>query len=138
MGEKHADVTSLQPDEHPLRHNGFRLLVLTGELRGREIDVLSEAITVGKSRSCDVVLPDESVSRVHAEIRREGESYRLRDRGSTSRYGGVDHAGDVAAQPRNERSAPGVVAVCNRSAARGTASLRAGRALAAARAKDVR
>jgi DNA-binding NtrC family response regulator len=84
VGEKHADVTSLQPDEHPLRHNGFRLLVLTGELRGREIDVLSEAITVGKSRSCDVVLPDESVSRVHAEIRREGESYRLRDRGSTN------------------------------------------------------
>jgi DNA-binding NtrC family response regulator len=84
VGEKHADVTSLQPDEHPLRHTGFRLLVLTGELRGREIDVLSEAITVGKSRSCDVVLPDESVSRVHAEIRREGESYRLRDRGSTN------------------------------------------------------
>lgn len=84
MGDKHADVTSLQPDEHPLRHNGFRLLVLTGELRGREIDVLSEAITVGKSRSCDVVLPDDSVSRVHAEIRREGESYRLRDRGSTN------------------------------------------------------
>ena len=84
VGDKHADVTSLQPDEHPLRHNGFRLLVLTGELRGREIDILSETITLGKSRSCDVVLPDESVSRVHAEIRREGESYRLRDRGSTN------------------------------------------------------
>ena len=84
MAEKQADVTTLQKDEHPLRHNGFRLLVLTGELRGREIDVLSETITVGKSRSCDVILPDESVSRVHAEIRREGEAYRLRDRGSTN------------------------------------------------------
>jgi hypothetical protein len=41
VADKQADVTSLQPDEHPLRHNGFRLLVLTGELRGREIDVLS-------------------------------------------------------------------------------------------------
>ncbi|MBV1861590.1 MAG: FHA domain-containing protein, partial [Nannocystaceae bacterium] len=67
-----------------MRHNGYRLLVLTGELRGREIDVLSETITVGKSRSCDVVLPDDSVSRVHAEIRREGDAYRLRDRGSTN------------------------------------------------------
>lgn len=79
-----ADATSLHPDEHPLRHNGFRLLVLTGELRGREIDILSENITLGKSRSCDVVLPDDSVSRVHAEIQREGDTYRLRDRGSTN------------------------------------------------------
>ncbi len=79
-----AEATSVQPDAYPLRHNGYRLLVLTGEFRGREIDVLSETITVGKSRSCDVVLPDDSVSRVHAEIRREGDAYRLRDRGSTN------------------------------------------------------
>jgi DNA-binding NtrC family response regulator len=81
---KGSDVTSLQPDEHPIRHTGYRLVVLTGEMRGREVDVMSDSVTVGKSRSCDVVLPDDSVSRVHAEIRREGEMYRLRDRGSTN------------------------------------------------------
>lgn len=79
-----ADVTIAQPDEHPLRHTGYRLLVLTGELRGREVDVLSDAVSLGKSRSCDVVLPDDSVSRLHAEIQREGDAYRLRDRGSTN------------------------------------------------------
>jgi len=67
-----------------LRHSGYRLLVLSGELRGREIEVLSERIVLGKSRQCDVVLPDESVSRQHAEIRREGEAYRVVDLGSTN------------------------------------------------------
>jgi len=81
---KPADVTIAQPDEHPLRHTGYRLLVLSGELRGREVDVLSDAVSLGKSRSCDVVLPDDSVSRLHAEIRREGDAYRFRDRGSTN------------------------------------------------------
>jgi len=79
-----ADVTIAQPDEHPLRHTGYRLLVLTGELRGREVDVLSDSVSIGKSRSCDVVLPDDSVSRLHAEITREGDAYRFRDRGSTN------------------------------------------------------
>src|SRR5690606_8191917 len=73
-----------QPDEHPLRHTGYRLLVLTGELRGREVDVLSDSVSIGKSRSCDEVLPDDSVSRLHAEITREGDAYRFRERGSTN------------------------------------------------------
>lgn len=81
---KPADVTVAQPEEHPLRHTGYRLLVLTGELRGREVDVLSDTVSIGKSRSCDVVIPDDSVSRLHAEIQREGDAYRLRDRGSTN------------------------------------------------------
>jgi DNA-binding NtrC family response regulator len=76
--------TVLQADTHPVRHTGYRLVVLTGELRGREIDVLSEVITIGKSRTCEVVFPDDSVSRVHAELRREGDLYRFRDRNSTN------------------------------------------------------
>ncbi len=67
-----------------LRHAGYRLVVLSGELRGREIDVTADVVTVGKSRQCDVVLPDESISRDHAEIRREGEGYRVVDNGSTN------------------------------------------------------
>ncbi len=67
-----------------MRHLGYRLVVLTGELRGREIEVMNDSITLGKSRTCDVVLPDDSVSRVHAEIRRDGESYRIVDKSSTN------------------------------------------------------
>jgi DNA-binding NtrC family response regulator len=74
----------LHEEPHPLRHLGYRLVVLTGELRGREIEVMNDCITLGKSRTCDVVLPDDSVSRVHAEIRRDGESYRIVDKSSTN------------------------------------------------------
>jgi len=79
-----VEATVLHEEAHPLRHLGYRLVVLTGELRGREIEVMNDAITLGKSRSCDVVLPDDSVSRVHAEIRRDGDSYRVVDKSSTN------------------------------------------------------
>jgi len=79
-----GDATSLLRDDPVFRHQGFRLLVLHGELRGQEFDVLAEAITLGKSRTCDVVLSDDSVSRQHAEVVREGHGYRLRDLNSTN------------------------------------------------------
>ena len=80
----HDDSTKLQPEALQVKHQGYRLQVLSGELRGREIEVLTDKVILGKSRQCDVVLPDESVSRQHVEIRREGDSYRVTDKGSTN------------------------------------------------------
>jgi DNA-binding NtrC family response regulator len=74
----------LSPEDHPLRHTGYRLAVVTGELRGREIEVLADRVVIGKSRQCDVVLPDDSVSRQHVEIKRDGDHYRVVDLGSTN------------------------------------------------------
>ncbi len=82
--EATVDSTVVQDDAEPMRHSGFRLVVLNGELRGREIDVTQDAIQLGKSRQCDVVLPDESVSRTHAEVRRQGDNYRVVDLQSTN------------------------------------------------------
>jgi DNA-binding NtrC family response regulator len=79
-----GESTRLSPDDHPLRHTGYRLLVLTGELRGREIEVMNDHISIGKSRQCDVVLPDDSVSRQHAEIKRQDDAYRVVDLESTN------------------------------------------------------
>ena len=39
-------------------------------------------IVLGRARDCDCVLADQSVSRRHAELRREGEGWLLRDLGS--------------------------------------------------------
>jgi pSer/pThr/pTyr-binding forkhead associated (FHA) protein len=39
---------------------------------------------LGRSRQCDVVINDPNVSRRHAEVRREGDSYVLVDLGSTN------------------------------------------------------
>ena len=79
-----VDSTLVADDVEELRHVGFRLLVLTGELRGREFEVVQDTVRLGKSRQCNIVLPDESVSRVHSEIRREGDAYRCNDLRSTN------------------------------------------------------
>jgi hypothetical protein len=79
-----VDSTVVADDVEELRHVGFRLLVLTGELRGREFEVMQDSVRLGKSRQCNIVLSDESVSRVHSEIRREGGAYRVTDLRSTN------------------------------------------------------
>ncbi|MCA9687232.1 MAG: Fis family transcriptional regulator, partial [Myxococcales bacterium] len=61
-----APATVAAADGPDLSHKGYRLLVLSGEMRGREIDVVRPLISLGKSRQCEVVFPDDSVSRVHA------------------------------------------------------------------------
>ncbi len=76
--------TVLADDGIDQRHEGYRLIVFSGALRGREIDVLRDHAKIGKSHVCEIVLPDESVSRTHAEIIRETSGYRVRDLGSTN------------------------------------------------------
>jgi FHA domain/Domain of unknown function (DUF1707) len=39
-------------------------------------------VTLGRSRECDCVVPEPSVSRRHASLRRDGERWLLRDLGS--------------------------------------------------------
>jgi pSer/pThr/pTyr-binding forkhead associated (FHA) protein len=40
--------------------------------------------TLGRSRECDIVVPDPNASRVHAEVRHIGMDYYLVDMGSTN------------------------------------------------------
>jgi DNA-binding NtrC family response regulator len=95
-----APATVVAENGPELVQQGFRLLVLSGELRGREIDVVRDPVTLGKSRANDVVFPDESVSRTHAEIRREAGRYRLFDRESTNgTFLGGSRIGDAWLRP---------------------------------------
>jgi hypothetical protein len=51
---------------------------------GKRMLVGPTGVTLGRSRQCDVVLDDASVSRQHAEIRPRGGSWVLTDLGSTN------------------------------------------------------
>ena len=51
---------------------------------GERVTVGDEALTIGRLAECDVVLTDSSVSRRHAEVRREGSDFVLVDLGSTN------------------------------------------------------
>ncbi len=49
---------------------------------GRRVPLEDEAVTIGRQDTCDVVLDDPTVSRRHAEVRRNGDSFELYDLGS--------------------------------------------------------
>ncbi len=51
---------------------------------GKRLVVGPTGVTIGRSRTCDIVLSDPNVSREHAEIRPRGGSWVLTDLGSTN------------------------------------------------------
>lgn len=58
------------------------LMVMRGAAAGSEIALDEPCVTIGRDRSCDVVCDDTTVSRAHAELRRDGDDYTLMDTGS--------------------------------------------------------
>ena len=58
------------------------LVVLTGDARGTTLVVDSLPAELGRSPEVDLVLVDDTVSRRHAELRRDGARWLLRDLGS--------------------------------------------------------
>jgi transcriptional regulator with GAF, ATPase, and Fis domain len=55
-----------------------------GAQRGREYVISGDVIRIGKVEGNDVVLPEETVSRVHCEILRDQKGHLLRDLNSTN------------------------------------------------------
>jgi Protein of unknown function (DUF3662)/FHA domain len=51
---------------------------------GTRREVKERRVVIGRSRDCDIQLPDANVSRRHAELRQEGASYWIVDLGSTN------------------------------------------------------
>ncbi len=54
-----------------------------GEIE-QALELREEITLVGRSPQCAIMLPSHTVSRRHAQIRREGERFLLRDLGSTN------------------------------------------------------
>ena len=53
-------------------------------LDGKRLHVGGRGATIGRSRSCDVVVGDGNVSRQHAEVRLRGDTWVVTDLGSTN------------------------------------------------------
>ncbi len=51
---------------------------------GRRLPIPPRGATLGRSRDCDIVLDDSSISRRHAEIRPDGGGWTVADLGSTN------------------------------------------------------
>jgi FHA domain len=57
---------------------------LHGELVGKRFPVGQTPATFGRGEDNDIVIPDPSVSRLHAELRQEGDGFVIADRGSAN------------------------------------------------------
>ena len=60
------------------------IVVVSGRYRGHRIPLAKEIVRIGRDRSCELPLDDESASRVHSEIIRRGTGFFVRDLGSTN------------------------------------------------------
>jgi diguanylate cyclase (GGDEF)-like protein len=56
----------------------------SGPGMGRRYPLAGRVVTLGRGETCDVSIPDQSVSRAHARIRDAGDSYELADLQSTN------------------------------------------------------
>ncbi len=61
-----------------------RLIVIKGKAKPEEVELRSPVSIVGRQRSCDLVIPAATVSRLHCELALEGQWVRVRDLGSSN------------------------------------------------------
>jgi hypothetical protein len=81
--------------------------------RGPRMPVLalpSKSMSIGRSPDCDCLLSEPSVSRHHAQLRRDGERWLLRDLGSRNgtRLNGARVTEEVEVRPGDQISLGGV------------------------------
>lgn len=58
------------------------LVEIGGARGGKPHGVVATSATVGRSRTCDVCIDDETLSRVHARVQRVGDDWTIEDSGS--------------------------------------------------------
>jgi hypothetical protein len=58
--------------------------IVTLDLNGKQHRIEKGNVVIGRSKDCDIRVPDPNVSRRHAELRREGDAYWILDLGSTN------------------------------------------------------
>ena len=83
---EHLTGTRIRREATPATVNLRRckLVVIKGAQRGTEFVIAGDVIRVGKAPENDLVLADDSVSRVHFEIVRDAKGYLVRDLKSTN------------------------------------------------------
>ncbi len=77
-----VSLPAVSPDNQ--RESHASLLILHGSHMGFSFPLTQERILIGRSSECDIRIDDENISRRHAEVRKIGELFKVRDLGSTN------------------------------------------------------
>nr|WP_295382804.1 GGDEF domain-containing protein [Pseudoxanthomonas sp.] len=76
--------TILSDGPRPSRSRSACVVVIQGEGLGRRADIDAQPVVVGRSREADLHIPHRSVSRLHCQVWRDGDQYRVRDLDATN------------------------------------------------------
>jgi pSer/pThr/pTyr-binding forkhead associated (FHA) protein len=76
-------VAAVEADRPPLGSRTARLVGMEGPINGQEFVLARAEMSIGRQSTCDVVIPDATVSRLHAWVRLVGDRYFVEDAGST-------------------------------------------------------
>lgn len=79
-----ATATTPGNDLESLLHQSTPRLFVKGEGLKRPVRLMKASNKIGRAETADVLLPHESVSEQHAEIRFDGKNWTLIDNGSTN------------------------------------------------------
>lgn len=84
LGEHDCEITALAisivPTITETPSEAHRVKLPSGEL----IELSSHRYTIGRQTTCDIVIDDHNISRVHAELRLKNGMWHADDRGSTN------------------------------------------------------
>lgn len=80
--EAEEEEIEITPPEEPLAKGKAMLIIKKGPDAGMNFTLDRDLIVIGRHPESDIFLDDITVSRRHAEIRREGDSFVITDTGS--------------------------------------------------------
>ena len=69
-----------QTDQDPVQHDAHSVVLQDGTRH----ELSNTRYTIGRQTTCDIVISDNNVSRVHAELRFSNNKWSIEDRGSTN------------------------------------------------------
>lgn len=67
-------------------YNVPKMLIKLMHQQNQLCPITTDVIRIGRSMDCEIILPNASVSRVHAIITKEGDQYVIRDQGSQNGF----------------------------------------------------
>ncbi|MCM8535124.1 MAG: FHA domain-containing protein [Lentisphaeraceae bacterium] len=61
-----------------------RAIILSEIMRGKSFELTKDIFTIGRTEDNDICIPDGTLSSKHAELRKDGDAYKVVDVGSTN------------------------------------------------------